>query len=209
MWIRTLLEKLESSSNSQEVGCIFWTLRVCYHAHNSPQFILTLSQTIPVHTLPPNLRNHMFYRVYFSFDLLKHLVHLINALNNAKYMIHVCAITVKPFLIRGPQDAVTLAGGSVEFQCRVGGDPIPDVLWRRTAGGGNMPLGRVHILEDRSLRVEAVIPEDEGEYSCEADNDVGTVTASATLIVHCKYIQLCNQQFCWYRHRFSHVNCPL
>ncbi|KAJ9575392.1 hypothetical protein L9F63_025657, partial [Diploptera punctata] len=93
-------------------------------------------------------------------------------------------VHVKPFLIRGPQDAVTLAGGSVEFQCLVGGDPVPDVLWRRTAGGGNMPLGRVHILEDRSLRVEAVILEDEGEYSCEADNAVGTVTASATLTVH-------------------------
>jgi hypothetical protein len=81
---------------------------------------------------------------------------------------------------------VTLVGGSVEFQCRVGGDPVPDVLWRRTAGGGNMPLGRVHILEDRSLRVEAVILEDEGEYSCEADNAVDTVTASATLTVHCE-----------------------
>jgi hypothetical protein len=49
-----------------------------------------------------------------------------------------------------------------------------------------MPLGRVHILEDRSLRVEAVNLEDEGEYSCEADNAVGTVTASATLTVHCE-----------------------
>ncbi|KDR13839.1 Roundabout-like protein 2 [Zootermopsis nevadensis] len=47
-----------------------------------------------------------------------------------------------------------------------------------------MPLGRVHILEDRSLRVESVILEDEGEYSCEADNAVGTVSASATLTVH-------------------------
>lgn len=69
---------------------------------------------------------------------------------------------------------------------------MPDVLWRRTAGAGNMPLGRVHILEDRSLRLENVTPEDEGEYSCEADNAVGTVTASATLTVYCKYIDLWN-----------------
>lgn len=118
--------------------------------------------------------------------MLKHLPYSTNSPDNVKYMIYIYAFTVKPFLMRGPQDAVTLAGGSVEFQCRVGGDPAPDILWRRTAGGGNMPLGRVHILEDRSLRVEAVIPEDEGEYSCEADNAVGTVTASATLTVHCK-----------------------
>lgn len=48
---------------------------------------------------------------------------------------------VKPFLIRGPQNQTAVVGNSVTFQCRVGGEPIPDVLWRRTASGGNMPLG--------------------------------------------------------------------
>ncbi|KAK6638440.1 hypothetical protein RUM44_008869 [Polyplax serrata] len=93
-------------------------------------------------------------------------------------------VHVKPIITKGPTDAVVLAGNSVEFQCKVGGDPLPDVLWRRTAGSGNMPLGRVHIMEDRSLRLENVTPEDEGEYSCEADNAVGTVSASATLVVY-------------------------
>jgi hypothetical protein len=118
--------------------------------------------------------------------LLKHLVCSINALDNIKYMIDTCAITVRPFLIRGPKDAVALAGDSVIFQCRVGGIPVPSILWRRAAGSSEMPLDRVHILEDRSLRLEAVVPEDEGKYSCEAENAVGTVTASATLTVHCK-----------------------
>ena len=76
-----------------------------------------------------------------------------------------------------------LAGASVVFSCTVGGDPLPDVLWRRTAGGGNMPLGRVHVLEDRSLRLESIITEDEGEYSCEADNSVGSLTASAKMCI--------------------------
>lgn len=90
---------------------------------------------------------------------------------------------MKPFIVRGPKDAVILAGGVVEFECRVGGDPPPDVLWRRTAGGGAMPPGRATVLDDRTLRLEAVAPEDEGEYSCEADNAVGSVTASATLTI--------------------------
>uniref|UniRef100_A0A182PK71 Roundabout n=1 Tax=Anopheles epiroticus TaxID=199890 RepID=A0A182PK71_9DIPT len=88
-------------------------------------------------------------------------------------------VHVKPFLIRGPQDQTVVAGSSVVFQCRVGGEPLPDVLWRRSASGGNMPLERVRVLEDRSLRIDDITIEDMGEYSCEADNAVGSITASA------------------------------
>lgn len=44
---------------------------------------------------------------------------------------------------------------------------------------------RVQILEDRSLRLEDVTVDDEGEYSCEADNIVGSITSMGSLIVHC------------------------
>ncbi|KAL7043559.1 hypothetical protein ACKWTF_001570 [Chironomus riparius] len=93
-------------------------------------------------------------------------------------------VHVKPFLIRGPQNQTAVTGSSVIFQCRVGGEPLPDVLWRRTASGGNMPLGRVHILEDRSLKIDNITMDDIGEYSCEADNAVGTIVASGMLLVY-------------------------
>ncbi|XP_065081068.1 roundabout homolog 2-like [Ochlerotatus camptorhynchus] len=93
-------------------------------------------------------------------------------------------VHVKPFLIRGPQNQTAVASSSVVFQCRVGGEPVPDVLWRRSASGGNMPLGRVHVLEDRSLRIDDITVEDMGEYSCEADNAVGSIVASGSLIVY-------------------------
>lgn len=48
---------------------------------------------------------------------------------------------MKPFIIRGPYDQTVVEGSSVTFQCRVGGEPVPDILWRRTAAAGNMPLG--------------------------------------------------------------------
>jgi Immunoglobulin I-set domain len=46
---------------------------------------------------------------------------------------------------------------------------------------------RVHILEDRSLRLDNIVLDDEGEYSCEADNAVGTISATGTLTVNCEY----------------------
>lgn len=56
------------------------------------------------------------------------------------------AFAVKPFLIRGPQNQTAVVGSSVTFQCRVGGEPLPDVLWRRSASGGNMPLGELILI---------------------------------------------------------------
>lgn len=49
-------------------------------------------------------------------------------------------VTVRPFIIRGPGDQKAVVGGFAILQCRVGGDPVPDVLWRRSTG--NMPLGK-------------------------------------------------------------------
>ncbi|KAI5641931.1 immunoglobulin domain-containing protein [Phthorimaea operculella] len=107
-----------------------------------------------------------------------------NAAGTRESAVATLRIHIKPYLITGPEDVVAQTGGSVTFQCRVGGDPLPDVLWRRTAGGGNMPLGRVKVLDDRSLRLDNVILGDEGEYTCEADNSVGAVSASGYLTVY-------------------------
>ncbi|KAF6206552.1 hypothetical protein GE061_017786 [Apolygus lucorum] len=107
-----------------------------------------------------------------------------NTVGTRESAIALLRVHVKPYIVKGPEDAVSLVGGSVIFECAVQGDPVPDVMWKRTAGGGPMPAARARILDDKSLKLEAVITEDEGEYSCEADNGVGTVSASATLTVH-------------------------
>lgn len=59
--------------------------------------------------------------------------------------------TVKPFIIRGPYDQKVVEGSSVTFQCRVGGEPVPDILWRRTAAAGNMPLGMENLFQNFTL----------------------------------------------------------
>lgn len=48
--------------------------------------------------------------------------------------------------------------------------------------------GRVTVLEDRSLKLDDITLDDMGEYTCEADNAVGSITATGTLVVHGKYI---------------------
>lgn len=48
-------------------------------------------------------------------------------------------------------------------------------------------IDRVSVLEDRSLRLERVTVADEGEYSCEADNVVGAITAMGMLTVYGKF----------------------
>lgn len=63
---------------------------------------------------------------------------------------------MRPFLIRGPQNQTAVVGTSVIFQCRIGGDPLPDVLWRRTASGGNMPLRMFYIRFIRFMYYERI-----------------------------------------------------
>lgn len=92
---------------------------------------------------------------------------------------------MKPFFVAKPSNQTILADQTAEFACRVGGDPPPEILWRRN--DGKKPIGGANILEDKSLRIERVTPQDQGIYICYAENDVGAISASATLIVHCKY----------------------
>lgn len=92
-------------------------------------------------------------------------------------------VYVKPFIVHPPEDVIALVGSTVDIPCVVQGDPIPDVLWRRQAPGGTMPLGRVRVLEDRTLRIESITLMDQGKYTCDADNFAGATSASAFLTV--------------------------
>lgn len=74
-----------------------------------------------------------------------------------------------------------------EFSCEVGGDPPPEILWRRH--DGKMPIGRARIMANKSLHIDKVTIQDKGTYICDAENSVGAISASATLIVHCKFSQ--------------------
>ncbi|XP_067137945.1 roundabout homolog 1-like isoform X3 [Centruroides vittatus] len=91
-------------------------------------------------------------------------------------------VHVKPFFIREPEHITALSNEDVEFECRVSGDPLPTITWRRQ--DGKMPIARAQIQDDKSLNIKSVTPADEGVYICEAENPVGSISSSATLTVH-------------------------
>uniref|UniRef100_A0A182M1D5 Ig-like domain-containing protein n=1 Tax=Anopheles culicifacies TaxID=139723 RepID=A0A182M1D5_9DIPT len=90
---------------------------------------------------------------------------------------------VKPYFVAEPDDATVLEGHRVQFQCSVGGDPAPQILW--TKQNGDIPVGRAEISEeDRSLIIRNVTADDHGQYLCEARNSVGVISARASLTVN-------------------------
>ncbi|XP_053688228.1 roundabout homolog 2-like [Sabethes cyaneus] len=92
-------------------------------------------------------------------------------------------VQVKPYFLAKPIDVTVLEGHRVQFQCAVGGDPFPQVLWSKE--NGHIPVGRADILEeDRSLIIRNATLDDRGQYICEAHNGVGQISARANLIVN-------------------------
>ncbi|KAH8327288.1 hypothetical protein KR074_009350 [Drosophila pseudoananassae] len=92
-------------------------------------------------------------------------------------------VQVKPYFMKEPKDQVMLYGQVATFHCSVGGDPPPKVLWKKEEG--NIPVSRARILhDDKSLELLNITPNDEGTYVCEAHNNVGHISARATLTVH-------------------------
>ena len=102
-----------------------------------------------------------------------------------KFIFFYSGVSVKPFFNKEPTDATALIEESVKFQCKVEGDPTPNIIWRKD--DGKLPSRRAHTLEDHSLMIEHVSLEDEGIYICDAENVVGKISARASLTVHCKF----------------------
>lgn len=69
------------------------------------------------------------------------------------------------------------------FTCEAEGEPKPKIFW--LFNGSPIPTVRGHyeITHDSSLYVHDVDLRDTGHYSCQAANDVGSMTADAKLIV--------------------------
>ena len=75
-------------------------------------------------------------------------------------------------------DVTAREGEDISLECEVGGDPGPVFTWTRESG---------EVMErarEARLTIRRVMAEDEGVYTCRAENAVGAVEGSVSLIVH-------------------------
>ena len=72
---------------------------------------------------------------------------------------------------------------TVVLECGVSGDPPPHVEWRRH-DGVKIPANRIRVDHVKTnLRLERLVAADAGRYVCEAENSVGSSSASAHLTI--------------------------
>ena len=96
------------------------------------------------------------------------------------------SFSVKPYVIKAPENVSAVAGDEIDLPCVVGGRPKPELQWIRK--NGDIPANRALIKENSILNIRNVSPEDQDVYICRADNPAGSVEVNALVQVHCKYI---------------------
>ena len=88
-----------------------------------------------------------------------------------------CILTV-PSSIQTIQNKTVTEGGSVTLSCNASGTPTPMVSWIKADGqrvnGSELVLTNINRNET-------------GEYRCEASNECGNASETATIAVQCKF----------------------
>ena len=89
-----------------------------------------------------------------------------------------------PSLLQQPVETTVNASLTAILKCTAAGNPPPKVTWFKV--NSTLPVGR-HVVESSgALILQDVRPGDEGQYTCKAENLLGTINASARLTVQCR-----------------------
>lgn len=94
-------------------------------------------------------------------------------------------IETYPVFTQCLKDVRCCDGDSVTLQCHVEALPEPSVVWEKD---GKVLVNtsdiQIRYVDDRAtLQIRRVFPEDEGEYTCVAINNIGRAFTSACVIV--------------------------
>ncbi|CAK1588427.1 unnamed protein product [Parnassius mnemosyne] len=83
-------------------------------------------------------------------------------------------------------DLLSHDGDAVEFECRVTGNPEPDIKWYHYTDiiRDNSDFETTYELGTARLKIKQVTADDEGTYTCEAYNNLGKAKSSACLVVY-------------------------
>lgn len=98
--------------------------------------------------------------------------------------------------IRHLKDLRCCDGDSIKLECHVEGLPEPIIFWEKDGrilqhnNSNNTDFLTYFDGERATLTIEHVYPEDEGEYTCVASNNIGRAYSSACIIVDGKYIYI-------------------
>lgn len=97
-----------------------------------------------------------------------------------------------PVFTQNLKDVRCCDGDSVTLECHVEGLPEPSIVWEKDGRVlSNSTDYRTNYLEDRAtLHISSIFPEDEGEYTCVAINNIGKAYTSACIIVDGMFVYL-------------------
>ena len=123
-----------------------------------------------------------------------------------------------PSLLQPPVQTTVNKSQTAILKCTAVGNPPPRVTWSKV--NSTLPVGR-HVVESSgALILQDITPEDEGQYTCKAENLLGSINASARLTVQCKLrlflqdffkkdVPLLNEMKCFYEYFNGHLELVL
>ncbi|KAJ0183997.1 hypothetical protein K1T71_000420 [Dendrolimus kikuchii] len=130
----------------------------------------------------------VFFTTEFIILYIKHYNYTLWCFNMVKIMKHRVRfrVDVIPRFDRNLTDLLSCDGDTVEFECRVSGDPEPDIRWFHYTELIRESVDFETSYEESAarLKIKHVTAEDEGTYTCEASNNMGKATSSACLVVY-------------------------
>ena len=88
-----------------------------------------------------------------------------------------------PSLLQRPVETTVNESQTALLKCVADGNPTPQITWYKL--NSSLPPGR-YVVSTSALIVKDVRPEDDGVYRCRAENLLGSINATAKLIVQCK-----------------------
>jgi len=92
-----------------------------------------------------------------------------------------------------------IVGQNTILQCKVYGNPAPDVRWTKDGEAVNIADQRISVSftgNTSSLTIVDVAQAEQGLYRCVANNSVNTTTSyPGILTVHCEYLRAASPKY--------------